>query len=149
MTMRDCHTYQGALPIPRWGLWLLLSGLLLRALIPVGFMIDMSWAQSDGPLIVLCPDGLEGLVEGTPFEGVFDEHQHHAQADGTQSDMTHRDAAPCVFAVIAALAAAMILLGCLLSLWTMARSWAWPKDIRLDNMAALGNFDARAPPAYA
>jgi len=85
--------------------WLLLAGLLLRALIPVGYMLNFEAAAGDTPMLVLCPTGLDTETQ----------HRLGMHHDADQH-LTHHDAAPCVFAAMAMLAVATVLLALLLEL---------------------------------
>lgn len=111
----------------RRGQRLLLAALLLRALIPVGYMLNYSSLITGESLIVLCPTGLEGLVEGTAFESVLSDHGHHGANDG--EGVVHRDAAPCVFAALAALLLILSVLCFILGLWPALRAWVAPQSV--------------------
>lgn len=84
---------------------LLLAGLLLRAFIPMGYMLNFEAAAGDAPILVLCPTGLDA------------ETQHRlGMHHGADEHLTHHDAAPCVFAALAMLAFGMVMLALLFEL---------------------------------
>jgi len=118
----------------RPALWLVLAGLMLRALIPVGYMFNYAAAEGEGFVIVLCPTGLDPDIAHTL--GL-----HH----GLPGEDTHREA-PCVFAAVAALAVSLILLGLLVDLWPALARWLLPRDEAFRHPALQDPRRARAPP---
>lgn len=130
------------------GQWLLFAGLMFRALIPVGYMLDTTSLERGTSLLIICPTGLEGLVEGTFLEAVFAEHaNHNADLQGHGDQSLHNNT-PCIFAAMAAIAVAFVFLGFLLSLWPSIRNRVAPVDEKRPNCAALGIPSVRAPPLY-
>jgi hypothetical protein len=83
----------------RWAL-LALPALLLRALIPVGFM---PVATADGLSIEFCPDA--GPLPAAA-SGAADPHAHHHHHQGGPDPSSASHHAPCPFAASATLAAA-------------------------------------------
>ena len=132
----------------RAGQTFLLLGLMLRAFIPVGYMIDTTSFERGTSLIIICPTGLEGLVEGTFLEAAFAEHASHMSDLQGHGEQGVHDNTPCIFAAMAALAVAFAILGFFLSLWPSIRIRVVPTDERRVNSAALGKLNVRAPPVF-
>lgn len=128
----------------RLALWLFMAGLLLRALIPVGYMANYQASVDGGALIVLCPTGLEGTALYDLLTGGHQHGGHHAAAADDPANV-HYDA-PCVFAAVAALAATLIALALLFSLWPSIRNRLAPEDDRRPDAGIQLPFSARAPP---
>jgi len=84
----------------RWAL-LALPALLLRALIPVGFM---PVATADGLSIEFCPDAGPLPAAASAAADPHAHHHHHHQGGPDPSSASHH--APCPFAASATLAAA-------------------------------------------
>jgi hypothetical protein len=84
----------------RWAL-LALPALLLRALIPVGFM---PVATADGLSIEFCPDAGPLPAAASAAADPHAHHHHHTEGGADPSSASHH--APCPFAASATLAAA-------------------------------------------
>jgi hypothetical protein len=84
----------------RWAL-LALPALLLRALIPVGFM---PVATADGFSIEFCPDAGPLPAAASAAADPHAHHHHHTEGGPDRSSASHH--APCPFAASATLAAA-------------------------------------------
>jgi hypothetical protein len=84
----------------RWAL-LALPALLLRALLPVGFM---PLASADGFSLELCPDAGRLPAAASAAADLHAHHHHHADAGQDASSAAHH--APCLFAASAQLATA-------------------------------------------
>lgn len=136
----------------RLGQWLLLAGIMLRALIPVGYMLDSTSLERGTSLLIICPTGLEGLVEGTFLEDIFAERTSNNPSDSASphdhGEQLLHDNKPCVFAAMAVIAVAFVFFGFLLSLWPSIRNRVAPVDEKRPNCAALGVPSVRAPPQY-
>lgn len=130
----------------RFAFRLMLATLVLRALIPVGYMFNYAAASEGGPLIILCPSGIEQALEGTVVEGLMAGHTHHdAQGDTASQDRAH-SFAPCVFTALAALAVALALVLSLFPAGAMRLGRLPTLQLCLPNFAALGPIGPRAPP---
>jgi hypothetical protein len=147
LIVKNLETYPPMGACLRWGQRLLLAALLLRALIPVGYMLNYSSLITGESLIVLCPTGLEGLVEGTAFESVLSDHGHHGANDG--EGVVHRDVAPCVFAALAALLLTLSILCFILGFWPALRAWVAPQSVLGRRILINPRHPARAPPVFA
>jgi len=117
--------------------WLVITAILLRALIPVGYMINLEAGATGEPLLVLCPTGLSESAQAHLGDG-------HPAPSGHQAHD-----APCVFAAVAALAAALAGLGLALALFEQLRGWPLPRDAHLRHAGLASANGARAPPLSA
>jgi hypothetical protein len=126
-------------PLKRIASWLLLAALVLRGMIPVGFMPDAAALAKGVFPIAICSNGLEQTIlvdeDGAPVKPP--PAAHHADA-------------PCLFAAVAALAAPL-LLAVLLLAPALPRQADWPARAApiLLLLRPPGTAGARAPPAHA
>lgn len=129
--------------IPRISLrlaeWLLLAGLLLRAAIPAGYMLDYAALEQGSSPVVMCPSGFPLLDLG---------HAHHDHDAGGGETVDSRGV-QCIFAAAAMLAVAFIALGLL----TAARDLSWrllpPAEADRHHFPPGCSWLSRAPPSLA
>lgn len=134
--------------LSRLALWLFLAGVLMRGLIPVGYMIDYAALENGSSPIVLCPTGLEGTSIYDILTGTGHKHAAHAHGEpgvSGEADRVHHDA-PCVFAAVAALAAVLLAFALILSLWPSIRNRLAPENDRRPDGGSPLPIGARAPP---
>jgi len=114
-----------------------LAAVLLRALIPVGYMINQSATAHGGSLLMLCPTGLsEHTVE---LLGL-----HHAGHE--RSPAPDHLEAPCTFAAVAALPGALDAPYTLDAPAGLTIRAAIPGTGTLRTITAADAWQARAPP---
>jgi len=123
----------------RWRLaaWLVVAGVLLRALIPVGYMINTEAGAPGEPVLVLCPTGLSEPVRA-----------HLGDPSPAPSGHETFDA-PCAFAAAAALSAFLAGLGLALALDQSLRGRVAPRGTLLRGNRLRIADGARAPPVSA
>lgn len=139
----DLHMMIGRLRIPstlaRPAEWLLLAGLLLRAAIPAGYMLDYAALEQGSSPVVMCPSGF-------PLLDLGDAHHDH---DANGGETVDSRGVQCVFAAAAMLAVAFIALGLMLA----ARDLLWklplPAESARRRFPPGLNWRSRAPPALA
>ncbi|WP_145754291.1 hypothetical protein [Nitrospirillum amazonense] len=153
--------------MPRGWAWLVLAAVLLRGLIPVGYMVN----TGGGPApFMLCPgvhDVLDRVMAPTdmavPAASVAHAHHHHPDAEpggllmpqGHAGHHDHRPGGdqdhmgPCAFAALAALAVPLLLL--ILALPTRQTRQSWRPSTRTRRFTSRlpGTPGARAPPLAA
>lgn len=119
--------------------WLLLAGLLLRAAIPAGYMLDYRAPGQGSSPIIMCPSGF-------PLLNLANSHHKHGEGDPETADPR---GVQCVFAAAAMLAVAFGALGLLLA----ARDLLWklplPADTARRRFPSGLSWQSRAPPSFA
>lgn len=122
--------------------WTLFCALLLRAMLPPGYMPDLSALGEGGLPLVICTGAAQNVTllldaDGKPVK---------------TSDMPAPSDVPCLFALLAALPVPLLLALSLLVplwprqtiLWRPSPGWTqWPAYLRLP-----GDTPPRAPPAF-
>lgn len=114
-----------------------LAAVLLRALIPVGYMINQSATAHGGSLLMLCPTGLS--------EATVDLLDLHHTEHGRSAAPDHLEA-PCTFAAVAALPGAMDAPYTLDAPAGLTIAVALPDTRTLRTVTAADAWQARAPP---
>lgn len=99
--------------LSRLATWLVLAAVLLRALIPAGFMPNFAALVQGGSLIVICSAGVEKTI-AVDAEGNALPHQ------GDRSS-----AAPCLFAALTPVLMPLLAL-VLLAILPIPRATGWP-----------------------
>ncbi|MEE3627784.1 hypothetical protein UCD39_28055 [Nitrospirillum sp. BR 11752] len=153
---------------PRAWAWVVLAAVLLRGLIPVGYMVN----TAGGPApFMLCPgvhDLMDSVMGAAPADNGLavtpsaHAHHHHPDAEAgglpipgqavphdhrTGSDQDHMG--PCAFATLAALAIPLLLLVLALPTRRVGQSWRPVTRSRRPRSRLPGTPGARAPPLAA
>ncbi|MBB6250984.1 DUF2946 family protein [Nitrospirillum iridis] len=148
--MRSCrpHAWKRA-PQNRWFLrwaWLLAAAVLLRGLIPVGYMLNPDAGPPGTSAIILCDSVHDALSAVTTpmIAGPMAHHHHHEDGTGHAG---HSADAPCVFAAVAALAVGLLAVILVLSPLVPAGTWAPTLSTPWPHPRPPGTRLARGPPA--
>ncbi|MEC4589651.1 DUF2946 family protein [Nitrospirillum amazonense] len=137
--------------------WMVLCALLLRGLIPAGFMVNPAVAQPGAAAVILCDsvhDALWAVTEPMMADPVMAKammanpwmHHHHDDGGGHAG---HTTDGACVFAAVAALAVVLLAVVLVLSprhravAWAPASAASWPRP------RPPGSRLARGPPSLA
>lgn len=122
--------------------WTLFCALLLRAMLPPGYMPDLSALGAGGLPLVIC----KGMTQDTP--PLLDSQGRPVKT----SDLPAPSDVPCLFAMLAALPVPLLLALALLvplwprrvAVWRLVRDWTQ----RPAYLRPPGDIPPRAPPAF-
>lgn len=123
--------------------WLMLLALLVRGLVPAGFMPDVGALRHGVYAITICT--------GTSQQNVIiDQDGNMVDRDGQGlPGGDHPGEVPCLFAVAAQIAALLFLAVALVLLARERDGWHLPADTLRRTARPPGSPGARAPPAWA
>lgn len=147
--------------LPALGTWVLLAALVLRALIPAGYMLDPRGGAAPFMVCTSIHDGVSRILETpvaarasaqvTPQDGHVGGHQHHgapSPAAPSPADDSHEAVGPCAFAALAALILPPpVILGDRRPV--LVHRWRRVRRRHLPRQRAPGDPGARAPPRAA
>lgn len=122
--------------------WLVLLALLVRGLIPVGFMPEVGALRHGVYAITVCSGSAQKNVIVDRDGNVVDPAGQGAPASG------HPDDGPCLFALSLQVAALVLLAVALVLLASERSPWRLPAGLHTPFERPPGTPGARAPPAW-